>query len=99
MDLRVQYSDTAAKFAGQVVVKGTREEVFLEFSEGAFVDSRDGKAVLPVHSRIVMTIQGANRLLQALGKVLADAGRANTASKKGEAGDKGGGIRASLPKI
>lgn len=106
VDVQVKYDDMTAKFASQVIVNGTREEVFLDFSGGVLVDQREGKAILPVHTRIAMTLPGAERLLQALGKILSEVRPAGTAgtrpaaqSKKESAGEKGGGIKASLPKI
>lgn len=105
VDVSVRYDDTPAKFANQVVVNGTREEIYLDFSAGLLVDQRDGRPILPIHTRIVMTVPGARRLSQALGQILANVEKAGTvisagsAPKKGEAADKGGGIKASLPKI
>jgi len=70
VDIQVKYDDLSAKYASQVLIKSTAEEVFLDFSAGAFNDQVAGKTYLPINSRIVMTLPGARRLLQALGKVL-----------------------------
>lgn len=64
--IRVKYDDMNARYASQVIINATQEEVFLEFSTGTLPDPNSNDSVLPVHTRIVMTHSGARRLLQAL---------------------------------
>jgi len=103
VDIQVKYDDLSAKYASQVLINSTREEIFLDFSAGAFNDQVAGKMILPINSRIVMTLPGARRLLQALGKALSTleklpaiiSARTVSPDKKGEDDNN----KASLPRI
>lgn len=69
VNLQVRYDETNAKYANQVLLNTTAEEVYLDFSPG-IVAGGQGGAVLPIHTRIVMTPTGVLRLYQALGQAL-----------------------------
>lgn len=69
VNLQVRYDETNAKYANQVLLNTTAEEVYLDFSPG-IVQGGQGSAVLPIHTRIVMTPNGVLRLWQALGQAL-----------------------------
>lgn len=68
--IRVKYDHTHALFANQVLLKGSSEEVVLDFSSGPVADPDSGETVVPVHTRVAMTPQGARRLLSALKQAL-----------------------------
>ena len=70
VNLQVRYDESNAKYANQVLLNSTAEEVYLDFSAGIVPDPQRGGAVLPVHTRIVMTPTGVLRLYQALGQAL-----------------------------
>lgn len=70
VNLQIRYDDTSAKYANQVLLNTTAEEVYLDFSPGIVSDGGRGGAILPIHTRIVMTPTGALRLFQALGQAL-----------------------------
>ena len=70
VNLQVRYDETNAKYANQVLLNTTAEEVYLDFSPGIVADRQFGGAVLPIHTRIVMTPTGVLRLYQALGQAL-----------------------------
>src|SRR3954451_12418277 len=70
MNLQVRYDDLNAKYANQVLLNTTAEEVYLDFSPGVVMDRAMGGAVLPIHTRIVMTPTGVLRLYQALAQAL-----------------------------
>jgi hypothetical protein len=70
VNLQVRYDETNAKYANQVLLNTTAEEVYLDFSPGIVADRQYGGAVLPIHTRIVMTPTGVLRLYQALGQAL-----------------------------
>ena len=60
--LQVRYENTSATYANQIVVNANREDLILNFSSGAIHDPGSGEAVLPIHSRIALTWNGAARL-------------------------------------
>lgn len=60
----------SARYANQVLLNTTAEEVYLDFSPGVVMDRAMGGAVLPIHTRIVMTPTGMLRLYQALAQAL-----------------------------
>jgi hypothetical protein len=68
--LQVRYEDMSARYANQVLLNTTAEEVYLDFSPGVVMDRAMGGAVLPIHTRIVMTPTGVLRLYQALAQAL-----------------------------
>lgn len=68
--LQIRYEDMSARYANQVLLNTTAEEVYLDFSPGVVMDRAMGGAVLPIHTRIVMTPTGVLRLYQALAQAL-----------------------------
>src|SRR3954470_12741429 len=68
--LQIRYDDMSARYANQVLLNTTAEEVYLDFSPGVVMDRAMGGAVLPIHTRIVMTPTGVLRLYQALAQAL-----------------------------
>ncbi len=105
VDIQVKYDDLSAKYASQVLINSTREEIFLDFSAGAFNDHAAGKTILPINSRIVMTLPGARRLLQALGQALSTLEKspaiisAQTVPPNKKDKDEDNNHKASLPRI
>ena len=69
VNLQVRYDDQNVRYANQVLVNATAEEIFLEFSPGV-QNVGPGQAILPIHTRIVMTPTSVLRLAQALGQTL-----------------------------
>lgn len=67
----VRYDELMARYANQVVLRTTPEEVYLEFSSGVIPDPGSGTPVMPVHTRIAMTHEGARRLSEVLAQTLA----------------------------
>lgn len=60
----VKYDNTSALFASQTIVNAGSEEVIVDFSSGP-VPGQD-HAVLPIHTRVAMTKEGAKRLARLL---------------------------------
>lgn len=72
--IKIRYSETSSVFASQFLVNSTPEDITVGFSSGYMKDPGTNETSLPVHSRISMTLAGAKRLHEILGKVLADNG-------------------------
>ena len=70
--LQIRYDDLNSRYANQVLLNTTAEEIYLDFSPGVVMDRGQGGAVLPIHTRIVMTPNGVLRLYQALGQALSN---------------------------
>ena len=68
--IRVKYDELSAKYASQVLLNHSAEEIFFDFSSGTITDPASGESLLPVHTRIAMTPAAARRLLQALEQTL-----------------------------
>jgi len=64
--IRVRYEKREALYANQVILNGSPEELFLDFSSGPVSDPDSGETVVPVHTRIAMSPSAARRLLSAL---------------------------------
>lgn len=62
----VKYGELEAKYASQVIVNTTNEEVFLDFSSGIMNDPGSNNSMMHIHTRIAMTQQAAQRLIGAL---------------------------------
>jgi hypothetical protein len=69
VNLQVRYDEQNARYANQVLLNATAEEIFLDFSPGV-VNVGNNQAILPIHTRIVMTPTSVLRLYQALGQAL-----------------------------
>ena len=70
--LKIRYSETSSVFSSQFLVNSTPEDITVGFSSGYMKDPGTNETSLPIHSRISMTLAGAKRLHEILGKVLAD---------------------------
>ena len=71
--IRVRYNETSALFASQFIVNTSAEDVTVNFSSGPITDPASGETMLPVHTRIAMTREGARRLRAVLTNILAAA--------------------------
>ncbi len=68
--IKIKYEELSVRYANQVVLNGSSEEVFLDFSSGPVPDPVTGESLIPIHTRIAMTPGGARRLLAALQQTL-----------------------------
>lgn len=68
--LKVKYETMSAQYASQCILNSTKEEILLDFSSGVVPDPDSGQPVVPVHTRIAMTMGGAMRLRNLLDKAL-----------------------------
>ena len=71
--LKVKYENMTAQYASQCILNSTKEEVLLDFSSGVVPDPTTGQPVVPVHTRIAMTMAGAMRLKNLLDKAMTKA--------------------------
>ncbi|BCL63081.1 hypothetical protein DGMP_37740 [Desulfomarina profundi] len=67
----VRYNETSSLFASQFILNTSSDDVTISFSSGPLADPSGNGTILPVHSRIAMTRDGAKRLYEILGSVLA----------------------------
>lgn len=86
--IKVRYTETSALFASQFIINTTQEDLTLNFSSGAISDPASGESILPIHTRIAMTVGAARRLHNLLGSIL-----------KQEPGKAPEAAQAQLPKI
>lgn len=84
--LEVRYDDLMARYANQVGLRMTPEEVYLEFSSGVIQDQARGTSFLPIHTRIAMTHAGVRRLSEILQQSLS-----RPQPAEGEAPERAGG--------
>lgn len=68
--IRLKYEEYSARYASQTILSGSLNEVFLDFSSGPVPDGATGESLVPVHTRIAMSPDGARRLLAALQQTL-----------------------------
>jgi len=68
--IKVRYNETSALYASQFIVNNSLEDLTINFSSGPLNDPGSGDTILPVHTRIAMTKEGAKRLHAVLGQVL-----------------------------
>lgn len=68
--VKVSYKETSALFCSQFICTSSEEDITVGFSSGPITDSATGEAILPVHTRIAMTLDGARRLHATLGRLL-----------------------------
>jgi uncharacterized lipoprotein YmbA len=68
--LKVKYEELSAKYANQVVLNASAEEIYLDFSSGVIPDPATGEHTMPIHTRIAMSHNAARRLSQALQQAL-----------------------------
>ena len=67
--IKVRYNETSALYASQFIVNTSGEDLIINFSSGPITDPAGGESILPVHTRMAMTINGA-RLHAVLGNIL-----------------------------
>ena len=82
--IKVRYNETSALYASQFIVNTSGEDLIINFSSGPITDPASGESILPVHSRMAMTVNGARRLHAVLGNILSKQG-ADTAKIPGAA--------------
>jgi len=68
--IKVRYSETSALYASQFIVNTSGEDLTINFSSGPITDPASNETILPVHTRMAMTISGARRLHDVLGNIL-----------------------------
>ncbi len=68
--IKVRYNETSALFASQFIINTSAEDVTINFSSGPLSDPASGETILPVHTRMAMTREGARRLHAVLGNIL-----------------------------
>ena len=68
--VKVRYNETSALFASQFIVNTSAEDVTINFSSGPIGDPATGDTILPIHTRMAMTRQGARRLHAVLSNIL-----------------------------
>lgn len=68
----VRYNETSSLFASQFILNTSSDDVTISFSSGPLADPSGNGTILPVHSRIAMTRDGARRLHEILGSVLVE---------------------------
>ena len=69
--VKVRYNETSALFASQFIINTSAEDITINFSSGPLSDPANGETILPVHTRMAMTREGARRLHAVLGNILA----------------------------
>ena len=68
--IQVRYSETSSLYSSQFLINSTEEDVTVGFSSGYLSDPGSKETILPIHTRISMTLQGARRLHGLLAKIL-----------------------------
>ena len=68
--IQVRYAETSSLFAGQFLLNATDEDITIGFSSGYISDPGGKETILPIHTRITMTRQGAKRLHGLLSKII-----------------------------
>jgi hypothetical protein len=85
--VNLRYNTTDTVFASQFLVNTTREELILNLSSGYMSDPGTDERLLPIHTRIALTPQGAARLANTLASALKNmqsAAQANAEEKAEE---------------
>ncbi len=80
--IKVRYNETSALFASQFIINTSAEDITINFSSGPMNDPTSGETILPVHTRISMTMPGARRLHAVLGNILAQQGGGQVAGEE-----------------
>jgi hypothetical protein len=84
-NIKVRYNETSALYASQFIINTTAEDLTVNFSSGALSDPGSGETILPIHTRIAMSPEGARRLQGILAQVL-NQQQAGTASQEAQSG-------------
>ncbi|HID70479.1 MAG TPA: hypothetical protein EYP35_08495 [Desulfobacterales bacterium] len=88
--IKVRYNETSALFASQFILNTSEEDITINFSSGPMNDPAGNETILPVHTRIAMTREGALRLRGILDQVLSSGKSKKSVTKTSQ---------AKLPKI
>jgi hypothetical protein len=70
--IKVRYTETSSLYSSQFILNSSEEDITINFSSGPLVDPASGDTMLPIHTRIALTREGARRLHGILGKVLSE---------------------------
>jgi len=70
--IKVRYNETSALYASQFILNTSDEDITINFSSGPMSDPAGNETILPVHTRIAMSKQGAVRLYKILAQVLSE---------------------------
>ena len=70
--IKVRYTETSSLYASQFILNSSEEDITINFSSGPLVDPGSGETILPIHTRISLTRDGARRLMGVLNKVLSE---------------------------
>ncbi len=68
--LKLRYEQTSALYASQFVITANGDEVIVNFSSGTLPDSANGDSILPIHTRIALTANGAKKLANLINQAL-----------------------------
>ncbi|RKZ53040.1 MAG: hypothetical protein DRR00_06115 [Candidatus Parabeggiatoa sp. nov. 3] len=68
--LKLRYEKTSALYASQFVITANGDEVIVNFSSGSLPDSANGDSILPIHTRIALTANGAKKLANLINQAL-----------------------------
>jgi len=68
--IKVRYNETNAQFASQFILNSSEEDIIINFSSGPLTDPSTNETILPIHTRIGMTVEAAKRLQNVLSQVL-----------------------------
>jgi hypothetical protein len=79
--VKVRHGESPTGFASQFLVQSTDEDITIHFSSGFISDPVARESVLPIHTRIAMTLPAAARLHALLGQVLAGKAAARGAAR------------------
>ncbi len=83
--IKVRYNETSALFASQFILNTSDEDITINFSSGPMNDPAGNETILPVHTRIAMTREGALRLRSILDQVLSGKTNKNPVAKTSQA--------------
>jgi hypothetical protein len=70
--IKVRYTETSSLYASQFILNSSDEDITINFSSGPLADPGSGETILPIHTRISLTRDGARRLMGVLGRVLSE---------------------------
>ncbi len=93
--IQVKYTETSALYASQFLINSTEEDITIGFSSGYLSDPGSKETLLPIHTRIGMTLQGARRLHGLLSKILQE----NRPTKQPQQQTVPDGAKAQIPRI
>lgn len=99
--VQVRFDATSALYSAQFVTNVTQDEVVINFSSGVIQDPESGENLLPIHTRIAMTREGARRLLAVLKQSLEAPGIGGASARVGvkRPALKGEGAPAGFPRV